>query len=155
MNPVLFPKNAMNDDIERLLSRLTPRGAGPPLRPRVLAAVAGELQAAKPSPWLRRAALGVAASLLVGIALNVYVSTTADRRLAQLLGPPPAAGRNAERMLAEYNDVLQQLIAESQNPALTPRPAATPRGEATDPKNRGGFMLNGDPARPTTTASCC
>jgi hypothetical protein len=154
MNSVLRVGIAMNEDLEQLLSRLTPRGPGPQLRPRVLAAVADELQS-PPSPWLRRAALGVAAALVVGIALNVWVSTAADRQLAQLLGPLPAASQNAERMLAQYNAVLQQLIAESQNPALAPRPAATPRDEATDPRGRGGFMLNGDPARPTVTTLCC
>jgi len=145
----------MNDDIEELLSRLTPCGAGPDLRPRVMAAVADELQAAPYSPWLRRAAMAVAASLLVAIALNVWVSQAADRRLAQLIGPPPATSQNAQRMLAEYNAVLQQLIAESQNPVIKPRSAAAPRGASDGPTDGRGFMLNGAPARPTVAASCC
>jgi len=41
------------------------------------------------SPWLRRAAMAVAASLLLGIVLNVWVSKASERRLAQLFGPPP------------------------------------------------------------------
>jgi hypothetical protein len=144
----------MNDDIEKLLSGLTPRGAGPELRPRVLAAVAEQLQAA-PSPWLRRSALAVAASLLVGIALNVWVNQAADRRLVQLLGPLPPASQDAQRALAEYNAVLQELIAETQNPAITPRPAAAPRGADDRARDGDGFMLNGAPARPPAEAWCC
>jgi hypothetical protein len=40
------------------------------------------------SPWLRRAAIAAAVSLLLGIGLNVWVSKAADRRLAALFGPP-------------------------------------------------------------------
>jgi hypothetical protein len=153
MNSVL--QNAMNDDIERLLSELTPRGAGPELRPHVLAAVADQLEAARPSPWLRRAAIGVAASLLVGVALNVWVSLVADRQLAQLLGPPPAAGQNAEQMLAQYNAVLQRLIAESQNSTGQPRPAVAPHDDAADPRDRRGFMRNGVPVEPAAVVLYC
>jgi hypothetical protein len=41
--------------------------------------------------WLRRAAMAVAASLLLGVALNVWVSRSSERRLAQLFGPPPVS----------------------------------------------------------------
>lgn len=81
----------MHDDVEQLLNRLTPRGIGAELRPRVLAAVASQLEVEPPSPWLRRSALAVAASILVGIAMNVWASEVAERRLAQLFGPPPVS----------------------------------------------------------------
>ncbi len=81
----------MHDDIEQLLGRLTPRGVRPELRPQVLAAVASQLEVETASPWLRRSALAVAASILVGIAMNVWTSKVAERRLAQLFGPPPVS----------------------------------------------------------------
>jgi hypothetical protein len=43
------------------------------------------------SPWLRRAATTVAASLLLAIGLNVWVNKASDRYLAQLVGPPPVS----------------------------------------------------------------
>jgi len=86
----------MNDDVEQLLGRLTPRGVRPEMRPQVLAAVASELEAEPASPWLRRAALAVAASLLVGIAMNVWTSMASERHLAQLYGPPPMSKRAME-----------------------------------------------------------
>jgi hypothetical protein len=144
----------MNDDIEKLLSGLSPRGAATELRPRVLAAVADELQAVPPSPWLRPAALAVAASLLVGIALNVCVSQAVDRRLTELLGSLPVARQDAQRAVAEYNAILQQLIAESQGPATKPRPAVAPRGAVDGETDDHGSMLNGAPARPRVTDVC-
>ena len=109
----------MNDDIEQRLSHLTPRGLRPDLRGQVLGAVASELDSESrvgqaqrspttsgdktcrmpdsvsrqppPSPWLRRAALAVAASLLLGIGLNLWASQASERRLAQLFGPPPVS----------------------------------------------------------------
>ena len=99
----------MNDDVEQRLGRLTPRGVRPELREQVLGAVESELHEgtavqaaaptqshcepsldeAPPSPWLRRAAMAVAASLLLGIGLNVWVSKASERHLAELFGPPP------------------------------------------------------------------
>jgi hypothetical protein len=48
------------------------------------------------SLWLRRAAMAVAASLLLGIGLNVWASRASERRLAQLFGPPPISKRAME-----------------------------------------------------------
>jgi hypothetical protein len=86
----------MNDDMEQLLGRLTPRGVRPELRPQVLAAVASQLKAEPASPWLRRSAWAVAASILVGIAMNIGVSVRAERRLAQLYGPPSVSKQAME-----------------------------------------------------------
>ena len=41
--------------------------------------------------WLRRAAWAVAASLLLGIAMNVSASLSSERHLARLYGPPPVS----------------------------------------------------------------
>jgi hypothetical protein len=108
----------MSDDVERRLDRLTIRGLRPEVRAQVLAAVESELQAVPkgteevvgkaldsaelrlrqppPSPWLRRAAMATAAGLLVGIALNVWVTKSSERRFAQLLGSPPVSKRAME-----------------------------------------------------------
>ena len=87
----------MNDDqIQQRLHRLTPRGSGPELRGHVLAAVERELSADPVSRWQRRLGLAVAASVLLGIVLNVWVNTSAPRRQARLYGPPPVPRRIAD-----------------------------------------------------------
>ncbi len=86
----------MNDDIEQVLQRLTPRGAMADLRPRVLATVVAELRADTTSPWLRRSALVMAASIVLGIGLNIWATKASERRLAQLFGPPPVSQRAME-----------------------------------------------------------
>jgi hypothetical protein len=130
------------DNVERLLSELKPIGVRPDLRPRVLEAVEGELLTETPSRWLRLAALATAASIMLGIALNVWVSKASDRRLAQLFGPPPVSKQALELAeavakitdaqtgqwvyrqmtasppsrdgLAKYYSILQKLINEQQ-----------------------------------------
>ena len=88
----------MNDDIERWLRRVPPRGAPPELRPRVLAAVAEQLRPVTPLPSRGsfRLALAAAAALLASLALNFWVNDRLDRRLALLLGPPPVRKQAAE-----------------------------------------------------------
>jgi hypothetical protein len=86
------------DDIERRLRQLTPRGAPPELRPRVLAAVAGQLHPAV-RPSSRRSlhsAVALVAGVLASLALNVWVNHTLDRRLALVLGPQPPRRQAAE-----------------------------------------------------------
>jgi hypothetical protein len=88
----------MNDDIERRLREMTPRGAPPDLRALVLAAVGGPLGSATPPPFRRsfRPGIAVAAALLASLALNFWVSERLDRRLAIVLGPPPVRKQAAE-----------------------------------------------------------
>jgi hypothetical protein len=88
----------MNDNIERRLRQVTARGASPELRPRVLAAVAGQLRLATPLPSRGplRLALAIAASLLAGLALNYWVNDAIDRRLAVVFGPRPVPKQAAE-----------------------------------------------------------
>ncbi len=115
----------MNDDIEQLLGRLTPRGVRPELRPQVLAAVTDQLQAEPASPWLRRSALAVVALLVLGIGMNVWVNDRSHRRLAQIFGQPGSdrtsesslwlagPGQPGDRdALAKRYAALQQLIHE-------------------------------------------
>jgi hypothetical protein len=111
----------MNGDehVEQMLHRLTPRGAAPELREQVLAAVGRELSAERPSRWQRRLGLAVAASILLGIVLNMWANKATDRRLARLYGPPPTPRQIAEvaEMVASVTDaqtgrrVRQQLSA--------------------------------------------
>ena len=88
----------MNDgnQVEQRLRGLTPRGTEPELRGQVLAAVGRELAADRVSRWRRSPGLAVAASLLLGVVLNVWVNKASDRRLARLYGPPPVPRQIAE-----------------------------------------------------------
>jgi hypothetical protein len=89
----------MNDDVERLLGQLTPRGAPAALRTRVLDAVAGQLPDAPATPerpdaasrfrWDRWLAVGVAASVLIALGLNLWAARLGDARLAAIYGPQP------------------------------------------------------------------
>jgi hypothetical protein len=79
----------MSDDLEAFLGRLTPRGAPPPVRPRVLAGVTRELLARPPRRWARRAGVGLAASFLLAVGLNVAVDGAQQARLAAVYGPEP------------------------------------------------------------------
>ncbi len=89
----------MNQDIERLLDELTPRGPAPELRARVLDAVANVLADA-PTPTRRRfrvgPGMGVAAALLAGLMMNYLANASVDRRLKAALGPPPVPRQAAE-----------------------------------------------------------
>jgi len=85
----------MNDDLEQRLERLQPRGAAAELREHVLDAVAEEL-AAPTRRWRPRLGVAVAASLLMSLALNIWVSKSADRRMARLYGPRPVPKAIAE-----------------------------------------------------------
>jgi hypothetical protein len=115
----------MSDDIEQLLGSLTPRGARPELRPHVLAAVVGQLQAEAASSWLRRSVLAAAAAVLLAVALNVWVGKLSERHLARLFGPPPVSKRAAEvaKAVEEATDaqtgqwVYQRLAAATARPS--------------------------------------
>jgi hypothetical protein len=88
----------MNNDMERRLRQVRPRGASPELRPRVLAAVVNQLGAGTPLPssWRTRPGLAVATALFASLALNYWVNDSLDRRLAVVLGPPPVDKQTAE-----------------------------------------------------------
>ena len=125
---------AMNDDVEQRLSRLTPRGVRPELRGQVLAAVADcrrarcatagqaggsgkravqwhTLSPQPPFPWLRRAAMAVAASLLLGIGLNVWASKESER----------AFGRSFSALRRSRRERWKSPRTSKRSP--TPRPA--------------------------------
>lgn len=111
------------NEVERLLGGLTPRGADRELRPRVLAAVESRLQAKSPSPWLRRSAVAVAASILLGMSLNVLVSKMSERHLAQVFGPPPVSKQAAELAKAVGEVTDAQTARWVYQRTAMPRPA--------------------------------
>jgi hypothetical protein len=80
----------MNEDIERRLRQVRPRGAAPKLRSLVLTAVANELGAGAPLPstWRIRPGFVVAAALFASLALNYWVTDRLDRWLSIALGTP-------------------------------------------------------------------
>src|SRR5437868_2042783 len=78
----------MNADPESFLEQLTPHGAGPEVRAQVLARVHRELQATGRVRWTRWTGLAMAASLVLGIVSNAWISWRLEQRLAQLYGPP-------------------------------------------------------------------
>jgi hypothetical protein len=125
MNDDRMNDDRMNDnldmnELEQKLTEAAPRGVRPALRAQVLAAVAEVLpsnslqadaiQAEPGSPWLRRAGLAVAASLLLGVGLNVWLSRRSEQVLAQLYGPPPISKQAME---------IAQDIGKTAGPEMT------------------------------------
>jgi len=86
----------MSSDSERFLERLTPRGAPPPLRERVLDSVTRELAVRPAAHWSRWAWGALAASLLLGVALNVGLERAHEAKLAEIYGPKPVPREVAE-----------------------------------------------------------
>ena len=78
----------MSDPVEEKLTELVPRGADRRLRGRVLRAVSDELALPPVVSWDGRAAWVVAASILLGLALNAWIANRHQVRMAQLYGPP-------------------------------------------------------------------
>ena len=101
-----------NDEMQQRLGRLTPRGVRMELRGQVLGAVASRLQRELPSGWLRRAAMVTAASILLGVVLNVWANWAADRQMVRLLGLPPP--RQMATSPAEYYAAVNRIIREMQ-----------------------------------------
>ena len=116
----------MNDDIERRLRQVTTRGAPPELRPRVLAAVAEQLQPATPLPSRRsfRPHL-LSPPLCLQPGAQLLGERQLDRRLAIVLGPPPVPNRPPRS-----------------RPTLLPSPIPPPAN---------GCMSGSTAARPETT----
>jgi len=88
----------MNADehVEQTLRRLTPCGAGPELRGQVLAGVGRELSAEPASRWQGKLGLAVAASILLGIVLNVWAVRVDRQCQARLYGPRPVPRQIAD-----------------------------------------------------------
>jgi hypothetical protein len=106
MNNDRMNDNLDMNELEQKLAEASPRGVRPELRAQVLAAVAEALpsnarqadamEAESGSPWLRRAGWTVAAALLLGVGLNVWLSWRSEQVLAQFYGPPPISKQAME-----------------------------------------------------------
>jgi hypothetical protein len=96
--------NVVNDEIENLLQRLSPRGPDTLLREQIQSAVERELARPASKPWERRLTWAAAAALLLGIALN-YAAIRADNERQARFGPPvPAAVQDVARMVETVSD---------------------------------------------------
>jgi hypothetical protein len=73
------------------------------------------------SRWLRRAAMAVAASLLLGIGLNIWAARASEQRLARIFGPPPIS----QQAMEIAKDV--EKITDAQTGQWVYRQLATPR----------------------------
>jgi hypothetical protein len=145
----------MNEDVKQLLGRLPARGVRPELRRQVLGAVDACLQPEPASPWLRRSALAVAALLLLGAGMNVWVGARSSRQMAQLFGPASGAwlaqehrsGRPSDAdALAQHYLLLQQLSSELE---------ALSKGTFHEPMEKSPQMDRGRPARAGGDRSGC
>jgi hypothetical protein len=96
----------MSGDLERLLEQLTARGAPAPLRERVLGEVYRELKAGPASHLRRWGWAALAASLLLGVALNVGLTMVYEARFARIYGPEPVPRQIEEltRTIAKMTD---------------------------------------------------
>ena len=114
----------MNDEIERRLRRMSPRGAPPELRPRILAAVAAELgDPAPPSSRRRfRPALAASFAVIFGLALNYWANVDIDRRLAMVLGPR-VVSRQAAEIAADVASVTDPATGQWAYDRLVASPA--------------------------------
>lgn len=84
----------MSDDVENLLQSMTPQGAPPDLRAKVLAAVDAELSATEPRPCARRRfpiGLATAATLLLSVGVDRLADRVNEERLARAFGPRPVS----------------------------------------------------------------
>jgi hypothetical protein len=119
----------MNEDLPQPFGRLTPRPAPNELRARVLGAVANELARRKTPRWERVFECAVAASLALGIGLNVWLERADEAWQARVYGPLPVSRAIADvaQAVASVTDAqtgqwIQQRLSESR-PA---RPPADP-----------------------------
>jgi hypothetical protein len=144
----------MNEDLEQLLGRLPARGVRPEIRSQVLDAVDARLEAEPASPWLRRSALAVAALLLLGIGMNVWVSARSSRHLVQLFGPTVSAGggwlagvdSHGDDALVQHYRLLRQLTSELE---------ALSRGTFYEAIEKNPQMDRGHPGRAGGDRSGC
>ncbi|HLW65816.1 MAG TPA: hypothetical protein VKS79_10890, partial [Gemmataceae bacterium] len=94
----------MNDEVENLLQRLTPRGPDIPVRAQVQAAMERELARPGPVKWERRLAWSAAAAVLLGIALNYAAIHADNQRQARYGTPLPAEVQETARMVESVSD---------------------------------------------------
>src|SRR6516162_10818608 len=96
----------MNSDPELLLQQLTPRRPDPDVRARVLGRIEPELESGAGATWGRWCTVGIAAGILLGLALNAWITWRHEKRLAELIGPPriPVAVREIVQLVESVTD---------------------------------------------------
>jgi hypothetical protein len=75
-----------------------------------------------PSPWLRHAAMAVAASLLLGVGLNIWASKESEQQFARIYGPAPISKPAMEIATAVGAITDAQTGQWVYNRLATPRP---------------------------------
>jgi hypothetical protein len=144
----------MNEDLEQLLGRLPARGVRSEFRAEVLGAIDARLRAGPASPLLRRSTWAVAALLLLGVGMNVWVSARSSRHLAQLFDPAASASgvwlagadRRGDDALVQHYRLLRQLTNELQ---------ALSTGAFYEPPEKNPQMDRGRPGRAGGDQSGC
>jgi hypothetical protein len=79
----------VSDELPEIFARLKPRPAPSELRARVLAGVESHLKRRAKPRWERAIELAVAASLVLGIGLNVWQVQSAEAWQLRVFGPEP------------------------------------------------------------------
>ncbi|OJW17790.1 MAG: hypothetical protein BGO49_26685 [Planctomycetales bacterium 71-10] len=119
----------MNDDVERRLSGLTPRGSPDGLRARILRAVDEELARETAAPRPRRrfpAGLATAAALLLSVWLNHRANQSSDALIDRAFGPRPVS----PRAIAIAGDIAEVAGPEAGRWALDRLSVQAPAGVA-------------------------
>ena len=89
------------DDLPKIFESCAPRPAPAELRSRTLAAIERELVRRQKPRWERAFELAVAASLLLGVGLNVWLWRTAESpQMGLAQRAPSAAARDVARAVA-------------------------------------------------------
>ncbi|MBI3838111.1 MAG: hypothetical protein HY288_09275 [Planctomycetia bacterium] len=86
----------MNDDLPEGFQHMMPQGAPAELRPRALTAVSRELARQSTPRWERMVELAVAASLALGVGLNVWCWRAEEGWQMRVYGPVPIPSAVAE-----------------------------------------------------------
>jgi hypothetical protein len=100
----------MNDELPEVFRDVAPRGAPAELRAKTLAAVGRELSRRRKPRWERIVELSVAASLALGIGLNVWLVRSDEAWHARVVGVPGLPSGAAGRDLAAAGQSLGERL---------------------------------------------
>ena len=120
-----------SDDVEQMLLRLTPVGAGPQVRRQVLGGVNRELADRRAARLDHRCLLAVAASVGLAAMLNLWVAKADDARQARIYGPErvPTPIAEVAQAVASVTDAqtgrwFQERLLEAHRSRRTATPAS-------------------------------
>ncbi len=118
----------MNDNVPRMLRKLTPRPAPAELRGAVLGAVDRELNRRNKPRWERMFERSVAACLIIAVGLACWRMRAEDAWQARVYGPPavPSAIAEVAKAVASVTDEQTgRWVQERLSAALSSRPDNT------------------------------